>query len=515
MVPIDRHRRVPLHRQVYEGLRDAILEGRLRPGQRLPSSRGLAAELGVSRLPVVEAFAQLLAEGYCESRPGAGTFVAFLPGGHRPVASPERGDDPARGRREVATGPRSTIEPTPPWLTRPGAFALGEVAADHFPFRVWSRLVARRAGSPGPALVRYGLALGYPPFREAIAAYLRAARGVRCDAEQIMVVSGSQQAIELATRVLVDPGDAVWVEEPGYWGARKTLAAASARLVPVPVDREGLDVGQGIAREPAPRAIFVTPSHQMPLGVTMSASRRLQLLDWARQSGAWIVEDDYNSEYRYASQPVTSLQGLDRDARVIYIGTLSKVLFPSLRVGYLALPADLVPRFNDVRKTMDISAPTLLQAALTDFIADGHFARHLRRTRALYAERRRQLVAEIERRLGDTLEVRGARAGMHLTVVFRDGRADVPVALRAAERELWTPPLSTFYLDQPALRGLVLGYGGISTPELGTAVGRLADVLDAMPPLAPSAPPASAVSRPGTKRRRDAASAPARRGSRR
>lgn len=348
VIAIDRESPQPLYQQIYEGYREAILDGRLRTGERLPSSRGLADELGVSRFPVLNAFEQLIAEGYCETRVGAGTFVAASP--PEPLA-PTRAvtpplDTPTERPRPVATGPVSELAEPPPWLRGSGAFTVGGTAVDRFPLRIWSTLLTRHARDMRPEDLHYGPRQGLRSFRESITAYLRAARGVRCDPDQVMVVSGSQQALELTSRVLLDPGTPVWMEDPGYWGARDALAVAGARLQPVPVDEEGLDVAAGIDRCPRARAAFVTPSHQFPLGVTMSASRRMQLLDWARRTGAWIIEDDYNSEYRYESQPIAALQGLDRDARVIYIGTFSKVLAPGLRIGYLVLPPDLVERLD-------------------------------------------------------------------------------------------------------------------------------------------------------------------------
>jgi GntR family transcriptional regulator/MocR family aminotransferase len=292
-----------------------------------------------------------------------------------------------------------------------------------------------------------------------------------------MVVSGSQQALAITARVLLEPGHHVWVEEPGYRGARDVLSMAGARLAPVPVDHEGLDVTAGMAVCARARAAYVTPSHQYPLGMTMSASRRLQLLDWARRTGAWVIEDDYDSEYRYESFPIGALQGLDRDARVIYIGTFSKMLFPALRCGYLVIPLDLVPRFVAVREAMDIFPASLPQAALTDFINEGEFGRHLRRMRALYADRRATLVEALGRELGSDLSVIGDAAGMHLAVTARSRWPDHAMALRAAHRGLWVMPLSSCYLGKPARRGLVLGYGGTTAAEIPSAVHRLRRVI--------------------------------------
>ena len=470
---LDRSAAKPLYRQLCDGFREAIAERRLRGGQRLPSTRTLAAALGISRIPVLNAFEQLLAEGYFESRVGSGTFVSStLP--HEAGSLPRPGT-PAKprpgGPRPVAARPAAVLRTAPePWLKGFGAFRLSEPALDHFPFPIWSRLVARH--SRRRTGLNYGSPMGDLALREALAAYLRTARAVRCEAEQILVVSGSQQALEITARVLLDPGQPVWVEEPGYGGARDALAMAGARLVPVAVDEEGLDVAAGVRAARHARAAVVTPSHQYPLGATMSASRRLKLLDWAQSTGAWIVEDDYDSEYRYESQPVGALQGVDRDGRVIYIGTFSKVLFPALRVGYLVVPADLVGRCAAVREAMDICPPALTSAVLADFIAEGHFARHLRRTSLLYRERRTALVEGLERSLGSRLQVVGAEAGIHL-VALSHRPGDRAISERAAREGLWAMPLSACYHGRPRQHGFVLGYGGTTVADMPKAVERL------------------------------------------
>jgi len=480
IVAIDRASGKPLYQQLYEGYREAILDRRLRAGQRLPSTRGLAGELQISRIPVLNAFEQLLAEGYFEARVGAGTFVASsLPDEPpAPTARAAAREPAARpARREIARRAAALVRPPEPWLKGWGAFRLSQPAVEHFPFQVWASLVARLCRNPRGSLLHYGGPMGYRPFREAVAAYLRTARAVRCEADQIMVVSGSQHALEIASRVLLDPGSRVWVEEPGYNGARDVLTMAGARLVPVPVDAEGLDVAAGIALSPRARAAYVTPSHQYPLGVTMSATRRLQLLDWAQRSGAWILEDDYDSEFRYGSQPIPALQGLDRDSRVLYIGTFSKVLFPALRLGYLVIPADLVARFAAVRETMDICPPTLQQAALAEFLTEGHFARHIRRLRLLYRERRAALVDALANEIGPTLEVLGDQAGMHLVATLPPGSPDRDISERAARQGLWAMPLSACYLGEVRRPGLVLGFGGTSVPEIVEGVRRLRGVI--------------------------------------
>jgi GntR family transcriptional regulator / MocR family aminotransferase len=482
-ITLDRRSRSPIYRQLYEGFRDAILERRLRAGQRIPSTRALAAELGVSRLPLLNAFEQLVAEGYFRSVTGSGTFVASVPLSRN---ARERSSRAAaiRGRRPVSRETDFLLSnASEAWLGGWGPFRVSEPAVDRFPKELWARLVARsgRAGKAEPPRMNYGDPMGDRPFREAIAGYLRTARAVRCEADQIMVVGGSQQALTLIARVLLDSGDSVWIEEPGYRGARDVFRLRNARLIPVPVDGEGLDVSAGIERSPSAAAVYVTPSHQYPLGMVMSASRRLQLLDWARRTGAWIIEDDYDSEYRYESLPIASLQGLDRDSRVLYVGTFSKVLFPSLRLGYLVLPTDLIARFVAVRDASDIFPPTFLQTVMAEFLREGHFARHLRKMRALYRERRSALVDAIRAQLGGVLEVRGDEAGMHLAATLLRPGDDRAASLRAARRRLWAMPLSSCYVDRAVLSGFVLGFGGSDARDVPAAVRELGAVLRGAP----------------------------------
>jgi GntR family transcriptional regulator/MocR family aminotransferase len=336
---------------------------------------------------------------------------------------------------------------------------------------------ARRCRNMDAASFHYGGQIGSKALWETIASYLRTARSLRCDAEQIMIVSGSQQALEISARVLLDPGSRVWIEEPGYRLARAVFALAGCRLVPVPVDNEGLNVAAGIKRCRKARAAFVTPSHQFPLGVTMSASRRLQLLDWAQNTGSWIIEDDYDSEYRYQSLPIASLQGIDANARVIYIGTFSKVLSPSLRLGYIVIPPDLVDDFVTIRQAMDIGPPTFFQEVLADFMSEGHFARHIRRMRVLYRERRSALVDAIGQELGPMIEVLGDEAGMHLAMTLPKRGNDREIAGRAARHNLWLWPLSPSYLGEAARHGFILGFGCTEAAEIPCAVRKLRDLL--------------------------------------
>lgn len=480
LITVDRKSPRSLHRQIYEGFRAAILRGELRSGQQVPSTRLLAKELAVSRIPVIGAYEELLSEGYFESRTGAGTFVSrslpeklTLCEGDAGPSAPSRTRARQSSRRSAALPP---IDKSP-WMLGRGPFSIAHLAYDEFPIRVWSRLVAREARNLRPTSLHYGLAGGHRELRTALAAYLGSARAVRCDPEQIMIVSGSQQALQIAALALLDPGDRVWLEDPGYWLARRVFALAGARAVPVPVDAEGLDVVAGTRLGRRARMAFVTPSHQFPLGVTMSLSRRLQLLDWAQNNDAWIIEDDYDSEYRYESRPIASLQGLAADARVIYVGTFSKVLFPSLRVGYMVVPRDLLDRFLTVRHTIDVAQSDLHQIVLTEFINEGHFARHIRRTRLLYGERRTALETSLRREFGDELEIVGDQSGMHLTVALPEGFNDIEIATRAAARGLWLWPLSPCYLGTPARHGLLLGFSGIPQREIPRAVKLLREVV--------------------------------------
>jgi|HubBroStandDraft_6_1064221.scaffolds.fasta_scaffold84303_2 GntR family transcriptional regulator/MocR family aminotransferase len=474
MIAVHRNSEKPLHRQVYDAFRAMILERRLQPGQQIPSTRVLAGELGISRIPILDAYAQLLAEGYIESRSGAGTFIKLSLSDQLLSARPAA----ASVASEPAPDSISRVSKLLPaegtsWIRGSGAFSVGQIAVDHFPFRVWSDLVTHHARKVRASSMNYSDPMGSEEFREVIAAYLRTARAVRCDASQIMVVNGSQHALDLSARVLLDPDSPVWIEEPGYEFLRHTLTLSGCRLVPVPVDSEGLDVAAGIELCRNARVAYVTPSHQYPLGATMSVARRLQLLEWAHRFNAWIVEDDYDSEYRYESVPVASMQGLDSGSSVIYIGTFSKTLFPSLRLGYIVIPATLVSRFLAVRQANDLCPSNLYQAALTDFISGGHFARHIRRTRQLYAERRNSLAHALRKEFGSDIEILGSEAGMHLVVTLPPGLSDRKISARAAQENLWLWPLSAAYAGPDVRQGFILGFGGTKADEMLHQVRRL------------------------------------------
>lgn len=467
----------PLYRQLYEALRAAILQGQVAPGCQLPATRALAAQLGISRFTVVSAFEQLLAEGFLTGQVGSGTYVsrelprAAIEGAPRAAMH----DPPRLSQRGLLLA--STRVTDTPEEGGPRAFRPGQPSLDHFPAATWARIAARLYRHPPRALLSYGDVAGHRPLREAIAGYLRAARAIACRPEQVIIVSGSQQALDLAARVLLDPGDAAWIEDPGYPGARAALQGAGAVLAPVPVDAEGIVVQAGEREAPGARLAYVTPSFQFPLGVTMSLGRRLALLDWARRAGAWVLEDDYDSEFRYAGPPLAALAGLDAVGQVIYMGTFSKVLFPALRLGYLVVPPAAIDAFAQARALAGRHAPTLEQAVLADFIAEGHFARHIRAMRALYQERQAILVEAARAELAGVLDVAPSAAGMHLVGWLPPDDDDAAAAARAAREGVEVRPLSAHAM-RPGLRpGLLLGYTALDAAEIRAGVAGLARAL--------------------------------------
>ncbi|HZT59847.1 MAG TPA: PLP-dependent aminotransferase family protein [Pyrinomonadaceae bacterium] len=484
LVALDAESRTPLYRQLYDSLRGAILSGQLAPGTRLQSTREMAVELGVSRNTVVNAYEQLLAEGYLDGQVGSGTYVSrALPEDLLNVKAVTRiakragGKELGLSERGKAFAAFAPFVPRAPDRVRP--FQPGIPALDTFPFDIWSKLAARHWRRPADSLLSYGEPQGHAPLRRAIASYLGLSRAVRCEPGQVVVVDGAQMAFDLIARVLLDPGDAVWLEEPCYPGARAALTAAGARPAHVPVDEEGIDVNAGAALAPGARLIYVTPSHQFPLGMTMSLPRRLALLDWASRAGAWVVEDDFDSEYRYEGRPLASLQGLDNDGRVVYVGTFSKVMFPSLRLGYLVAPPNLVDAFIAARAMSGRHSPSVEQAVLTDFIEEGYFGRHIRRMRTLYRERQAALVRALRREAGDLLEVEPSPAGIHLAAWLREGLDDREVSREALARGVEVRPMSAFYSGIPPRGGIELGYAAYNEEKLRRGAARLAEAIRA------------------------------------
>lgn len=449
-IALERTAAVPLHRQLESALRAAILGGQLPGGARLPPTRELARGLGVSRSTVVEVFEVLGAEGYLQARVGDGTYVATLGLRHagKPTLVTSTQSLSARGSGLVARPLTPAAHSGPP-----RAFRTGMPDPTLFPWRLWARLEARHWRDP-PENVGYADPRGHGPLREAIAAYLGASRGVQCTPEQILVTSGTQGALDLIARMLLDAGEEVLMENPGYGGAKLAFRGAGLRMVPTPVDVEGLDVEAGATRAPQARLTYVTPSHQYPLGVVMSVARRLALLDWASQGNRWVVEDDYDSEYRYAGPPLSALHALDTENRVLYVGSFSKTLLPALRVGYLVVPLHLASAFAAAKNALERSGPTLTAAVLASFLSEGHFARHLRRTRKAYGARHETLVGKS---FGPTLQLLSAEAGLHLVGRLPPGVDDVALANRAAAAGVEVNPLSAYYLED-ARPGLLLGY---------------------------------------------------------
>ncbi|HYC43561.1 MAG TPA: PLP-dependent aminotransferase family protein [Noviherbaspirillum sp.] len=470
----------PMFRQLYEGIKRSVLSGKIRPGAQLPPTRDLARQLGISRQTVLNAYEHLMAEGYLCGTVGKGTFVSET----LPLArAMDRHTDP-RPLRPLSKRGERFIGPQVALNTHEGApkaFRIGMPGLDLFPFEVWARLEARRWRRP-PHELGYGDPIGYKPLREALAGYLGASRGVHCHPDQIVITSGSQQALFLIATLLLGPGDAAWVEDPGYRGISASLRAAEALVCPVPVDGEGIVVTHGKAAYPDAKLAYVTPSHQLPLGTTMSLARRLELLTWAKNNRAWVVEDDYDSEYRYTGPPLASLQSLDKAGSVIYVGTLSKVLFPGLRLGYMVLPPALVDAFVQARAILDRHAAIIPQIVLADFITEGHFGRHIKRTREAYGERRIALLEAIDSHLGGHLKAGPADAGLQLSTTFLSRRNDQEIARRAKEKGIELRALSQFYLDDsaasPCQAGLVLGFAPIPVRDIRQAAPALRDVLD-------------------------------------
>lgn len=478
---------VPLHRQIYEKMRLAILSGELHAKSRIPSSRALAEQLGISRMTVVNAYDQLFAEGYLEGRIGAGTFVAGALPEDLLLAPKTRTVKTAAFSRELNLSRQGkliakdfddvTLEQT---ANKFVPFQNGLAAVDSFPFNTWARIAARQHRQSPAATLLYDDLAGYRPLREALAAHLKAARGVACEPEQVIITTGAQQALALISAVFLDPNDEIWMEDPGYLSARNLFALSRAKIIPVPVDHDGLNLEAAYKRGKKPKLVYVTPSHQYPLGVTMSLARRLSLVEAARTAGAWIIEDDYDSEYRYGGRPLASLQGLDQEGRVLYVGTFSKTMFPSLKLGCLVVPPDLVDVFTSGRILSGAHSPLINQAILAEFIAEGHFARHVRRMRTLYEERQQILVEDVKRNLGGLVEMKADDAGIHLVGWLPDDIDDVEVARQAALRNVRFQPISDCSIKKYPRSGLVFGYAAFDEKQIKRGVGKLTEVLTEM-----------------------------------
>ena len=469
---------VPAARWLCGALRAEILEGRLRPGARLPATRDLARQYGLSRGTIVSAFEQLKSEGYVDGSVGSGTYVSeVLPDDLLAVGRVGAVPPTVRGtpRRRVSDfARRVTLFPTfAPRPTR--AFRTDQPALDLFPTTLWAQLTARRMRRATANLLRGCGPMGYRPLQDAVADYLRTARGVACDAAQVAIVAGAQEALDLVARVFVNPGDRVCMEEPGYIGAARVFEGCGARISAVRVDDEGMTVPSARAR--GVRLAYTTPGHQFPLGIGMSLRRRLAMLEWARAAGALIVEDDYDSEFRYSGRPMPALQGLDRHGVVVFIGSFSKVMFPSLRLGYLVVPPDLVDYVAAARSVTSRHAPLLDQAVVCDFMGEGHFGRHVRRMREVYAERVGVLQTCARERLGGLLELIGVEAGLQTAGWLADGLDGDSAAAAAATRDVEVTSLRRYYRGTPR-EGLQLGFAAVDAAEIRRGVRELAAALE-------------------------------------
>ncbi len=476
---------VPAYVQLYEQIRELILAGRIVPGARLPSTRALAGELGVSRTTTLAAYDQLTSEGYLDGKVGSGAFVSRdIP---EYVLSVSSQITPASGRCAQAFEARPTVSrraahhTTTPMTDRRRAFDPGLTDIRDFPVDEWMRLMARSQRMPSNEWLFERNPGGYPPLREAISEYLRTMRGLECSSEQVIVTSGAREAAELLARVLFDPGDTVWMEEPGYPTVRETIGSQGGQVRPIPIDAEGFDLERAQSMFPGARLAFVTPSRQYPIGMPLSLSRRLALIDWASREKAWIVEDDYDSEYRYTGRPIAAMATLDSDGRVIYMGSFSKVMFTGLRLGWLVVPKSITDTFLAVQGVFGTQASTTAQPALSEFIAKGKFGAHIRRMRRLYSARQKHLVAELGRLIGSDLAVEPQDAGMHIVARLSgdlsERMSDRQASERAARNGITAPALSSYYLQGTSESGLVLGYAGIPENEITKGVERLAAAL--------------------------------------
>jgi GntR family transcriptional regulator/MocR family aminotransferase len=465
----------PLYRQVYSGLRHAILAGTFAAGQRLPSTRDLAEQLGISRTVVVLAYDQLLAEGFVAGRTGSGTYVANGLAARRASNAEAPASVKLSRFGTFAASVASAVSfpahrsPTPRY-----DFAYGRSDVDSFPFEIWRRMLLRRAREAPIRELDYGPPGGSEALREAVCAHLRRSRAVVCDPSQVLIVSGSQQALDLIGRVLIERGDRVAIEDPGYQGTREVLRAAGARLQAVGVDRDGLDP----AKLPAnARMAFVTPSHQFPTGAILSLARRQALLDWARRRNAVIVEDDYDGEFRYEGQRLESLQGMDSDGRVIYVGTFSRTIFSALRIGYLIVPKTLQRAFSAAKWLCDRHTATLEQEALAAFIGAGYYERHLRRVRRRTGAARNVLLAAIRKHLGERVDVTGDGAGAHVVLWPRSRVTEEGVIAAAAARGVGIYGIAQYFLEPPPRAGFVLGYSRMREADIREGIRRLARLL--------------------------------------
>ncbi|MFN3721347.1 MAG: PLP-dependent aminotransferase family protein [Rhizobium rhizophilum] len=448
----------PRRLALYRSLRGLIEGGQMRPGDKLPTTRDIAKRFGISRGAAVAAYEMLVADGFAEARVGAGTYVAEAV----PLVQPA----PASSQVSPPVMEQDALVPLPG--------ALGCSTADETSLRIFRMLMNRHLAKPSARHFHYNDPSGSLALRVEVAAYLKAARGVVCEPDQVIMTAGTQQGLDLAVRALLKPGDPVWLEDPCYAAARELFEGTGLSVAPVPVDGEGIDVAAGIAARPDAKAVYVTPSHQYPLGVTLSMARRLALIDWARQAGAYILEDDYDSEFRFAGPPLSALQGMDGEGRVIYLGTFSKTLLPGFRIGYLVVPRTLRERILTIRRLTDRFPSTLAEDALTEFLRDGHFSAHIKRARKRVKAARDALVEALRE---GRFSVATPEQGLHLVAELAPRADDVSLARRAREAGFGAKALSPLYLAEPARRGLVIGFSGFPPEVMASAARRFLSLL--------------------------------------
>ncbi|EOC1348085.1 PLP-dependent aminotransferase family protein [Cronobacter turicensis] len=471
-----------LHKRLYNALRLTILDGSLPAQSRLPASRDLAQQLGLSRNTVLTVYEQLLAEGYVTSRAGSGTFVArMLPDSLLSAPQVAQGQHDRVAHAEFSSRGKTLLGQVSASPKQWGAFIPGVPDVHAFPHQLFSKIQARISRRPSPQRLTYSCQGGTPELQRALVDYLRVSRSVHCTADQVLLTEGIHQAIDLVARMLCDSGDTAWVEEPSYWGIRHVLQMNEVNITPVTVDRAGMVPPEG--QVTPPRLIFVTPSHQYPLGAVMSLERRQRLLTLARQTGSWIVEDDYDSEFRFSGQPIPALQGLVADPPVIYIGTFSKTLYPGLRIGYVVLPRALAQEMKTAHAELYRGGHSIIQAALAEFIEAGHYSAHIRRMRLLYGRRRAFLTALITRYLGpEALSDFSDNAGLHLVLNLPDDADDVEIARLANARDILVRPLSRYYLTENRRRGLLMGFACVAEEKMEGAFKALLTCIEAAYP---------------------------------
>jgi GntR family transcriptional regulator/MocR family aminotransferase len=470
---------LPAHRRVFEIIRLAILSHQLQGGSKLPSSRTLAAEINCSRNTVIAAYEQLLAEGYVEARIGSGTVVAdTLPNFMSDSLSLQNNEDAYSDiPRDLSYRGHKLTQAPSDTNFEIQEFIVGANDFSVFPYKTWQKLQTKAWREPQAAFMDYARHGGHAPLREVLAEYLRVTRSVRLSPEQILITSGTHQSLDLCARLLTDANDMVWIENPGYWGARRLFEANDLQLRPIEVDRDGMSPSLA-DMQTTPKLIYVTPSHQYPLDVVMSLTRRRLLLEYAGSVGAWVLEDDYDSEFRYKGRPIASLQGLDHHNRVIYMGTFSKVLYPGIRVGYIVVPLDLVKPFRIGLADIQRPGQMAVQAALADFIKQGHFTKHVRNVRLRYGQSRALLQHTLQSHLLPSVQLSNADAGLHLVVHLPKDCNDVVLANEARHQQIDVRPLSAYYVVPPVTRGIVVGYGYLPLAQIVPAAKRLAELVN-------------------------------------